>query len=209
MRERLEPLSLSESIPNLTGAQIDRLDELQAGIEKDDDLQHFLDLDCELHLLSYAGCDSDQLIGAVTRLWNSTQYYRRAFMMFSGPQRRWVVNAEHSLLLNAIRRRDIVEGEHFLTVHIRRTRICFRSRDAHPGIPWHQGSRVAGRTRADVMPGAKGMAQVMLRSPSKESHTDRCETTHEACARGQTLDRTSGVCPDVPVGHIRRNDLSI
>ena len=87
MRERLEPLSLSESIPNLTGAQIDRL------------------------------------IGAVTRLWNSTQYYRRAFMMFSGPQRRWVVNAEHSLLLNAIRRRDIVEGEHFLTVHIRRTRI--------------------------------------------------------------------------------------
>ena len=87
MRERLEPLALSESIPNLTGAQIDRL------------------------------------IGAVTRLWNSTQYYRRAFMMFSGPQRRWVVNAEHSLLLNAIRRRDIVEGEHFLTVHIRRTRI--------------------------------------------------------------------------------------
>ena len=123
MRERLEPLALSESIPNLTGAQIDRLDELQARIEKDDDLQHFLDLDRELHLLSYAGCDSDQLIGAVTRLWNSTQYYRRAFMMFSGPQRRWVVNAEHALLLDAIRRRDIVEGEHFLTVHIRRTRI--------------------------------------------------------------------------------------
>ena len=67
--------------------------------------------------------DSDQLIGAVTRLWNSTQYYRRAFMMYSGPERRWVVNAEHSLLLDAIRRRDIIDAEHFSCVHIRRTRI--------------------------------------------------------------------------------------
>ena len=123
MREKLEPLALAESIPHLTVAQIDRLDDLQARIAKDDDLQHFLDLDRELHLLSYAGCDSDQLIGAVTRLWNSTHYYRRAFMMCSGPERRWVVNAEHSLLLDAIRRRDIVAGEHFLCVHIRRTRI--------------------------------------------------------------------------------------
>jgi DNA-binding GntR family transcriptional regulator len=131
MRERLEPLALTESIPNLTDAQIDRLDELQVRIEKDDDLQHFLDLDRELHLLSYAGCDSDQLIGAVTRLWNSTQYYRRAFMTVTGPQRRWVVNAEHSLLLDAIRRRDIVDAEHFSCVHIRRTRIELQN---HPEL---------------------------------------------------------------------------
>jgi DNA-binding GntR family transcriptional regulator len=123
MREKLEPLALTESIPNLTDAQIDRLDELQGRIAKDDDLQQFLDLDRELHLLSYAGCDSDQLIGAVTRLWNSTQYYRRAFMTVTGPKRRWVVNAEHALLLDAIRRRDVVDAEHFSCVHIRRTRI--------------------------------------------------------------------------------------
>jgi DNA-binding GntR family transcriptional regulator len=123
MREKLEPLALTESIPHLTEAQIDRLDDLQARIAKDDDLQHFLNLDRELHLLSYAGCDSDQLLGAVTRLWNSTQYYRRAFMRVTGPQRRWVVNAEHALLLDAIRRRDVVDAEHFSCVHIRRTRI--------------------------------------------------------------------------------------
>jgi DNA-binding GntR family transcriptional regulator len=123
MREKLEPLALTESIPNLTDAQIDRLDELQDRIAKDDDLQHFLDLDRELHLLSYSGCDSDQLIGAVTRLWNSTQYYRRVFMTVTGPKRRWVVNAEHALLLDAIRRRDVVDAEHFSCVHIRRTRI--------------------------------------------------------------------------------------
>jgi DNA-binding GntR family transcriptional regulator len=123
MREKLEPLALTESIPRFTDAQIDRLDEIQARIENDDDLAHFLDLDRELHLLSYAGCDSDQLIGAVTRLWNSTQYYRRAFMTLTGPKRRWVVNAEHALLLDAIRRRDLVDAAHFSCVHIRRTRI--------------------------------------------------------------------------------------
>lgn len=131
MREKLEPLALTESIPNLTDAQINRLDELQHRIEKDEDLQHFLDLDRELHLSSYAGCDSDQLIGAVTRLWNSTQYYRRAFMMYSGPRRRWVVNAEHALLLDAIRRRDVVAAEHFSCMHIRRTRIAL---EHHPEL---------------------------------------------------------------------------
>jgi DNA-binding GntR family transcriptional regulator len=123
MRERLEPLALVESIPWLDDAQLDRLAGIQARIDEDDDLAHFLELDREFHLLTYAGCDSDELIGAVTRLWNSTQYYRRAFMMVTGPERRWVVNAEHALLLDAIRRRDLVEAEHFSCVHIRRTRI--------------------------------------------------------------------------------------
>lgn len=123
MRERLEPLALIESIPSLDDAQFDRLADIQARIEDDNDLQHFLELDREFHLLTYAGCDSDDLIGAVTRLWNSTQYYRRAFMMVTGPERRWVVNAEHALILDAIRRRDLVDAEHFSCVHIRRTRI--------------------------------------------------------------------------------------
>ena len=131
MRERLEPLALAESIPRLSDGDIDRLGAIQERIEKDDDLQHFLDLDRELHLLSYAGCDSDQLVGAITRLWNSTQYYRRAFMKVTGPQRRWVVNAEHALLLDAIRRRDVVDAEHFSCVHIRRTRIELQN---HPEV---------------------------------------------------------------------------
>ena len=67
--------------------------------------------------------DSAPLIESVTRLWNSTQYYRRAFMLVTGPQRRWVVNAEHALLLDAIRRGDLVDAERFSCGHIRRTRI--------------------------------------------------------------------------------------
>jgi DNA-binding GntR family transcriptional regulator len=34
-----------------------------------------------------------------------------------------VVNAEHGLILDAIHRRDAVDGERYLSGHIRRTRI--------------------------------------------------------------------------------------
>ena len=44
-------------------------------------------------------------------------------MPLGGPDRRWVVNAEHRLLLDAISRRDAVDAERFLSGHIRRTRI--------------------------------------------------------------------------------------
>ncbi len=123
MRERLEPLALSESIARLSPADLQRLHELQEQIEGGFDVSHFLLLDREFHLLSYSGCQIGQLTSTVTRLWNSTQHYRRAFMQISGPQRRWVVNAEHRLLLDAIERRDRTDAERFLSVHIRRTRV--------------------------------------------------------------------------------------
>jgi DNA-binding GntR family transcriptional regulator len=123
MRERLEPLALAESIPHLTGVELDRLDALQGQIETDDDVGRFLELDRELHLLSYSACRTEQLSSVVTRLWNSTQHYRRAFVSISGPGRMWVVNAEHRLLLDAIARQDVTDAERFLSGHIRRTRI--------------------------------------------------------------------------------------
>jgi DNA-binding GntR family transcriptional regulator len=122
LRERLEPLALTESLPHLTAAQLDHLENVQERIESDDGLAGFLALDREFHLASYAGCPSERLVSTVSRLWNATQHYRRAFMLLSGPERRWVVNSEHRLLLDAIRRRDAVDGERYLSGHIRRTR---------------------------------------------------------------------------------------
>ncbi len=58
----------------------------------------------------------------MTQLWNATQHYRRAFMQVSGAGRRWIVNAEHNLLLDALQRRDGIDGERYLVGHIRRTR---------------------------------------------------------------------------------------
>jgi DNA-binding GntR family transcriptional regulator len=123
MRERLEPLALTESLPHLTADQLDHLEYVQERIEADVQLTEFLVLDREFHLTSYAACPSEQLLSTISRLWNTTQHYRRSFMQIGGPDRRWVVNSEHRLLLDAVRRRDAVDGERFLSGHIRRTRI--------------------------------------------------------------------------------------
>jgi DNA-binding GntR family transcriptional regulator len=123
MRERLEPLALTESLPHLTADQIEHMELLQARIEADVRLTEFLVLDREFHLTSYTGCPSEHLVSTISRLWNSTQHHRRAFMLLSGPDRRWVIHSEHRLLLDAIRRKDPVDGERFLSGHIRRTRI--------------------------------------------------------------------------------------
>jgi DNA-binding GntR family transcriptional regulator len=131
MRERLEPLALTESIPNLDRSDLERLAEVQARIEANTEVGAFLALDREFHLLTYSGCDIDQLTSMVRRLWNSTQHYRRAFVSLSGPGRMWVVNAEHRLLLDAIERRDPVDAERYLSGHIRRTRIEL---DKHPEV---------------------------------------------------------------------------
>ena len=123
MRERLEPLALAESIPRLTDVELRRLGEIQEQIEAGTDVGRFLELDREFHLLTYSGCSIDPLMSMVRRLWNSTQHYRRAFVSISGPGRMWVVNAEHRLVLDAIERRDVADGERYLSGHIRRTRI--------------------------------------------------------------------------------------
>jgi DNA-binding GntR family transcriptional regulator len=123
MRERLEPLAITESIPHLTDDDLRALEGIQRRIEENDDLGRFLTLDREFHLLSYTGCRIDQLIGIVTRLWNSTQHYRRAFVALGGPERMWVVHAEHRLILDALDRRDSVDAERYVGGHIRRTRV--------------------------------------------------------------------------------------
>jgi DNA-binding GntR family transcriptional regulator len=123
MRERLEPLALVESLPRLGEPDHERLAEVQRRIEANEDLEKFLDLDREFHMLTYSGCDIDALMSNVTRLWNSTQHYRRSFVSLGGSSRMSMVNAEHRLILDAVERRDAVDGERYLEGHIRRTRM--------------------------------------------------------------------------------------
>jgi len=136
MREQLEQLAIAESIPNLSTADVRSLEAVQERIEalpqgEDAAVATFLELDREFHLRSYTGCRIDQLTSSVTRLWNSTAHYRRTFVTLSGPGRRWVINAEHRLLLDAVARKDVVDAERFVAGHIRRTRIEL---SRHPGI---------------------------------------------------------------------------
>lgn len=134
MRERIETLALRLSLPHLTAEHETELHRIQDLIEDNAGVGEFLELDRRFHLLTYAGCPQGELLTTVTRLWNSTQHFRRAFMMHNGAQRRWIVNAEHRLLLDAIARRDGVDCERYLGGHIRRTRIALAE---HPELFHH------------------------------------------------------------------------
>ena len=123
IRERVEPLALQESIPFLTSRDHSELDRLQTDIEYATDVESFLILDRELHRITYSACPIDLLLTMTQRFWNTTQHYRRAYANITGQQRQWVVNAEHRMLIDAIKRRDSTDAERILTGHIRRTRV--------------------------------------------------------------------------------------
>jgi DNA-binding GntR family transcriptional regulator len=123
VRERLEPLLLSQSIPNLTDAQLARLTQLVTEIEKTTDIESFLRLDREFHLLSYAGAQDGMLSEFVERIWNTTQHYRRAFAKLNDFANSEVTHMEHKLILDGILRKDSPQAESALEGHIRRTRV--------------------------------------------------------------------------------------
>jgi DNA-binding GntR family transcriptional regulator len=131
IRERVEPLLLLNSIPQLTDADIRDLHEIQTEIESTDDIERFLVLDRALHWTSYRGHQTPVLANMVERLWDTTQHYRREFMRIAGGPHAWVTNSEHRLLIEAIEQRDLSAAEDVLALHIRRTRIELRK---HPEL---------------------------------------------------------------------------
>lgn len=122
IRERVEPLALQESIPYLTARDHQELERIQIEIENVSDVETFLVLDRELHRLTYSACQIDLLLSMVKRFWNTTQHFRRAYSTVTQHERQWVINAEHRLLIDAIKRRDSEDAERILRGHIRRTR---------------------------------------------------------------------------------------
>jgi DNA-binding GntR family transcriptional regulator len=131
MRERLEPLALAESTPLLPDDAIRRMEGLADAMEAGSDLEEFVRLDREFHLLSYQSSGMPKLVHMIERFWNSTQQYRRAFAGIVGVDRLDLVHYEHRLMLAALRRRDHEEAERILYGHIRRTRLELQR---HPEI---------------------------------------------------------------------------
>ncbi len=123
IRERVEPLLLKYSQPMLTPADLAHLESLVHQMENAADVETFLRLDREFHMLTYSGADTLILGPTVERLWNSTQHYRRAFTKLQNPRGNSVIHHEHNLLVAALQRTDIEEAERVLFGHIRRTRL--------------------------------------------------------------------------------------
>lgn len=122
IRERLEPLALSQSVPNMSDATIEMLDSLVGEMAGSPNTETFLRLDRRFHLASYEDAGMKQLLAMIERFWNTTQHYRRAFTTLLGQERNWIIHAEHRLIVEAIRRRDPDGAAHVLSEHIRRTR---------------------------------------------------------------------------------------
>jgi DNA-binding GntR family transcriptional regulator len=131
IRERLEPLLLRMSMPQLGSAQLDHLDDLAARMQANTDIGEFLVLDREFHLESYAGATTSMLRDTVQRLWNTTQHYRRAFTAQLDSRGNRIVHDEHHMLVSALRAGDSEDAERILAGHIRRTRVILAQ---HPEV---------------------------------------------------------------------------
>lgn len=123
IRERLEPLALSEAVAHMTDAEIDFLESLVIQMTETQDPDTFLRLDREFHLASYKSSGMQLMGGMVERFWNTTQHYRRAFTKLLGNKRNWIIHAEHKLMIDALRRRDAEGASQLLHQHIRHTRF--------------------------------------------------------------------------------------
>jgi len=125
LREHLEPLALRRSISKLKAAQHRRLrrliDEMEASADTDDPA-HWVEVDRQFHLTSYAGAQLPRLLDLIDGFWNQSQQYRRAYVRLRGSFE--VAHMEHRLLMEAIERRDTEDAASISRMHIRRTRLA-------------------------------------------------------------------------------------
>ncbi|MFV0281101.1 MAG: GntR family transcriptional regulator [Rhodoblastus sp.] len=124
IREAIEPLAISESVPRMSEHDIRILDQIALELEQVTAIDAYVQLDREFHLRTYARAQMPQLLSMIERFWNSTQHFRRQFVSaayadgglpYSDPQ--------HLLLMDAIRARDVDAAQVLVRLHIRRTRV--------------------------------------------------------------------------------------
>lgn len=123
VRERVEPLLLRMSVPNLEAETLGRLMPLVEAMRGSGNVEEFLALDREFHMLCYSGAQTTMLSELVERLWNTTQHYRRAFALLGTERTSRGIHLEHELLALAILRGDVEDAERALLGHIRTTRF--------------------------------------------------------------------------------------
>jgi DNA-binding GntR family transcriptional regulator len=134
LRERLEPLAIERSVPNLTDEQVQAL---RADVETMERLSRtpnqeaaWLATDKSFHATAIAEAESPRLLQIVEGLWNVAEQYRLAYMRIT-PESRGLAEVEHRLLVDAFERRAGEDAARLLEVHIRRTRLALAQ---HPEI---------------------------------------------------------------------------
>ena len=129
--ERLEPLFLRHSAEYLTDYVIQTLHGLAQRMEKAEDIEEFLELDRQFHFATYRAEGTYVLRDLVTRLWNTTQPYRRAYTGLVDDEHMRIFHDDHHMLVSALRDGDMKLAEQVVAIHIRRTRVNL---ERHPEI---------------------------------------------------------------------------
>lgn len=129
IRERLEPLALSESIPRLTSEQLAEAERLAGELTaRRHSAAEWLEGDRAFHLATYAGIASPRLPRIIVGYWNTTQHYRRVLLTTFSEHDYQMVEAEHDLIIDAIRTQNVRFGEEVLRMHIERSRARLMER---------------------------------------------------------------------------------
>lgn len=148
MRERLEPLAISESVQHLTIEQLGHLRSLVEEMEAATAQKEFacwIELDTRFHLESYQAAPFPHLLNVIDTLFARAQQYRRIYLMF--PQTLDLSNLEHQLLMEAFERRDVHDAEQLQYIHIRRTRLGLTHHPALFGLPHQQAANEGNRSQ--------------------------------------------------------------
>lgn len=124
MREVLEPLAISESVPLLSDEDLGTLQAMVQRLECAETIEEYIPLDREFHLKTYSRAPMPQLLAMVERFWNSTQHFRRWFVKDSLARDGLPLSdPQHLLLLDALLSRDAQAAASLVHLHIRRTRL--------------------------------------------------------------------------------------
>lgn len=128
IRERLEPLAISESIGNLSDEQKRQVERMADEVETlTGDLKAWLDADRRFHLACYAGVSTPRMLRMIVDFWNTTQRYRRILLTTFTDDDFAVVHDEHRLIVNAVVRGNKRAAEDLIRMHIERSRLRLAS----------------------------------------------------------------------------------
>jgi len=157
IRERLEPLAIGESAPNLSDDHLTELGSvlkrLEGAVEKRNP-EEWLEIDRRFHSISYSGANWGRLLRMIEGFWDTTRLYRHAYAQL--PHRVGLADYEHSLILEALQRRDGIDAAKLLEVHIRRTRVTLLSklelfeREDEPSSSALRPTKTQRRTRSSL-----------------------------------------------------------
>lgn len=126
LRELLEPMMLRHSVEHISPAQLDELSAIMTRVAAaKDDVGEWLLQDRMFHLASFQAAQMPTAMGMVERLYNLTQPFRRQYFGSVTSHELDMSQAEHEMILDAIRMKDGERAAALQRLHVRRTRVDF------------------------------------------------------------------------------------